>query len=100
MKNLIAMILIASVLTVLPAGHAASQSPCAPVERMLKLLAEKYDERVVLHGMINGDVSMRFTASRNGSWSAIIVKDGIACLRMSGEKLKPGPDPEEAGQPS
>lgn len=100
MKNLITITLIASGMMLLAAMPAASQAPCAPIERMLAMLAEKYGEQVILHGRINGTVSMRFTASRSGSWSAIIVKNGVACLRMSGERLRPGPDPQEQGEPS
>lgn len=77
-----------------------AQNMCAPLPQMLKFLSEAHGEVVMFHGDIQNGLSMRFAASPGGSWTALIVKDDIACMRLSGTELTPGPVLEETGDPS
>lgn len=71
----------------------AQTMQCESLDRVIELLTEKYDERLV--GTGNGPSGVRifvFAHQEGATWTAIaVLPDGQACMVASGTNWQPAP---------
>ena len=79
-------IVIASAL-LLSAQPANAQQVCAPHEKAVLQLEEKFDEQVVGRGLTpNGKAMFEVFVSESGSWTVLVSEpSGRSCVVASGE---------------
>ena len=74
-------------LAFLPNSALAQQ--CEQHDRMLSMLEEKYQEKVVVMGIVANGKLMEVLASESGSWTLLITdaESMISCMLATGEGL-------------
>lgn len=68
------------------AGPALAQPACAPRDRIVMILAERYGEVLMGAGLQSATQMLEiFTSLETGSWTVLITHvDGISCIAASG----------------
>lgn len=96
------MIRAAAFLAALAAGQAAAQARqnCAPRDRVIAFLAERYGEGLQAMGL-SGSAVMELYANRaTGTWTLVATgPEGIACLVASGQAFEPHGEVAKMGVP-
>jgi hypothetical protein len=80
-------IAIAAVFFLFAFASAQAQQACAPREKVLKHLAEKYGEQPVAVGVMAGGAAVvEVIASQDGSTFTVIIStpNGLSCVKASG----------------
>lgn len=70
---------------------AHAQQPCAPIEALAKMLEAEYRETLVGQGSQDRGLALHIYAAPHGSWTAILVREGVGCVVATGEEWKPAP---------
>jgi len=78
----------------LVAFPAHAQRPCAPLEALAKVLEAEYKETLVGQGENEQGMALHIYAAPHGTWTAIIVRQGVGCVVATGERWTPAPKRE------
>jgi hypothetical protein len=77
-----------------------AQGRCAPRDEVVKVLAQKYSERVRAVGILSDLALMEVYVSEKGTWTILITnRNGMACIQAAGEawdELPPIPKGERS----
>ena len=65
-------------------GATTAHASCAPKETVVQFLRDSFKEILVSSGVMPNGVVLEIYASPNGTWTAVMVKDGTACLGPEG----------------
>jgi hypothetical protein len=65
-------------------GATTAHASCAPKEAIEKFLRESFNEVIVSSGIMPNGAMLEIYASPTGTWTAVVVKDGTACLGPEG----------------
>lgn len=86
---------IAALVAALSAPAAAQQPMiCHPLAEFEAALADKYRERLVGSGVRDDGIEVRVYAAPDGSWTLLLVRQGVGCAVSVGEAWTPLPRPQ------
>lgn len=69
-----------------PTAKAEERAPCAPRERVVERLAERYGETLRSMGLDQGNGLVEIYTSDTGTWTMLLsLPDGRSCLLASGQ---------------
>jgi len=89
-------LMLAAALAVVPAIAAAQQPMvCRPLAEFEATLADKYRERLVGSGVRDDGIEVRIYAAPDGSWTLLLVRQGVGCAVSVGEAWTPLPRPQQ-----
>ena len=90
--------LIAAALAGLSAPALAQQAPavCHPITDFERVLAREYQERLIGSGTRDDGIEVRIYAAPSGSWTVLLVRQGVGCAVSVGDAWAPLPRPERS----
>lgn len=86
MRVLLMILLIAAALLLATFAADAQQQPCAPLKDVQKELSGKYGEHPAWVGIDNRGPVMMTMNPTTGTWSIIVLRNGLACFLGAGDR--------------
>ena len=77
----------------LSASPVAAQQPmiCHPIAEFEAALKREYAEEQVGAGVRDDGIELRIYAAPSGSWTALLVRQGVGCAVSVGDAWRPAP---------